>query len=96
MTGKTITVKAKTLKNASKTIALKKAFKVANKASAGKLAFEKAKGASKIVVKSGGKVVLKRGLAKKAYTVKVRAAQAATKNYKAKTIKAVKLTVKVV
>lgn len=95
VSGKTIEAKAKTLKKGSETFNMGAAFAVAGKLNPKKLAFKKSSGARKIVVKPSGLVVLKKGLAKKAYTVKVRVVQQASKNYKAKTLKAIELRVEV-
>ena len=76
-----------------------KAFKVSGNASGGRLSFKLAKVPKKakkyVKVADNGKVTVKRGCPRGAYTVKVRVSQAETANYLGKVIKAVALKIRV-
>ena len=88
-------LKARTLQEKSRSVAMRSAFKVLKKRSPAKLAFKKMSGSAKIQVSPRGKVTAKRGLQPGTYQVKVKASQHASRNYKAKTITHVTFRVKV-
>ena len=90
--GRTLAVKAATLKKKNITVKPAKVIKVSN--AVGKVTYSRKSGSKKIVVKKNGKVTIKKGLKKGTYKVKVSVKAAGSKNYK-KFSKAVAFTVKV-
>ena len=76
-----------------KSVKAKKAFKVTK--AQGKVVYKKVKGNKKITVSKSGKVKVKKGAKKGTYTIKVKVTAKGNANYKAKTVKNVKLKVKV-
>lgn len=90
--GRTLAVKAATLKKKNMTVKPAKVIKVSN--AVGKVTYSRKSGSKKIVVRKNGKVTIKKGLKKGTYKVKVNVKAAGSKNYK-KFSKAVTFTVKV-
>lgn len=78
--GKTVTVKLKSLKKKTQTIAQKNAFKITK--AQGKVTYTKSGGEKKITVSKSGKLTVKKGLKKGSYKVKVKVKAAGNKSYK--------------
>ena len=76
-------------------VSAKKAFKIKGKKSRGKIVYKKTSGKAKIKVTKNGTVIVKKGLAKGRYKVRVKAKQKATARYKGKIIKNIKVIVRV-
>lgn len=89
---KTIKVSLKTLKKKNVTIAAKKAFTV--KKTVGKVTYKKVSGNKKIIISKAGKIMVKKGLKKGNYKIKVKVTAAGNKSYKTKS-KTVALTIAV-
>ena len=79
VTAKNVTVKYKKLKKKNQTVQMKKAFTV--KGSKGKITFQKVSGNKKIRISKEGKIILKKGLKKKTYDVKVKVTAAGNSWY---------------
>ena len=93
VSGKKVTLKAKSLKKAARSVAANKAYSI--KQAKGKVSFKKSSGNKKIAVNTtNGKLTVKKGLTKGAYKVKVRITAKGTKNYK-QLAKVATVTVKV-
>ena len=90
--GKTVTLKAKSLKKKNQTVKLAKAITVKN--AKGAVTFKKSSGNKKITVAKNGKITVKKGLKKGTYKVKVKVTAAGNKEYKA-AVKTVTVTIKV-
>lgn len=89
---KTIKVSLKTLKKKNVTIAAKKAFTV--KKTVGKVTYKKVSGNKKIIISKAEKIMVKKGLKKGNYKIKVKVTAAGNKSYKTKS-KTVALTIAV-
>ena len=92
VTGKTIKVKRKTLKEKAVTVKATTAFKITG--AQGKRTFTKQKGSKKLTVKKNGTIIVKKKTRKGTYKVKVRVKAAGNANYKSST-KTVTVTVRV-
>ena len=90
---KTVTIKQKKVAKAKQTIAVSKAFYMAK--AKGKVTFTRKNGNKKIVIYKTGKVIVKKGLKKGTYKVKIRVKDSGNANYKAR-VKNVTLRVRVV
>lgn len=91
--GRTIKVKAKTFKKKKK-VTFKRAKAITVKDAKGKVAYKKVKGNKKILVAKNGNIVVKKGLKKGTYKIKVSVTASGTAAYK-KLTKTVIVTVKV-
>ena len=90
--GKTVTVKLKSLKKKTQTIAQNKAFKITK--AQGKVTYSKSGGDKKITVSKSGKLTVKKGLKKGSYKVKVKVKAAGNKSYKSSS-KTATVTIKI-
>ncbi|MCR5207849.1 MAG: hypothetical protein K6C14_05160, partial [Eubacterium sp.] len=90
--GRTVKLSAKKLKKKKLTVKRSKAIQVKN--ATGKLSFKKSKGNKKITVKKNGKIVVKKGLKKGTYKIKIKVTAAGSANCKA-SVKTVTVKIKV-